>query len=205
MKKEGKGRLRVFFAEFEGNDSTIQEGLRSIAQAVNKTFEAKTKIVRILPGDTSSADPVVLEDLTEDLDEGQDHEEEGTGDARDVSRTRRKPPTMTLVKELNLRQEGKQSLREFFAQKGPSNQTEMIAVFVYYLATILETPEITPHHVFTCFKDVGERFPKDLPQAIRNTASRKAWVDSRDQKDIKITNHGENFVEHDLLREPASE
>jgi len=202
MKKESKGRLRVFFADFEGNDDTIQEGLRSIAQAVNRTFEARTKIVKVLPGHAPDADAALLEDSGEELEEDLQQEEVGTGS--DLRATR-KPPTMTLVKELNLRPDGKQSLREFFAEKKPGKQPEMIAVFVYYLAKILDLSEITPHHVFTCFKDVGRRSPKNLPQAIRNTANRKAWVDSADQKDIKITSHGENFVEHDLPRATTAE
>lgn len=60
---------------------------------------------------------------------------------------------------------------------------------------------MTPDHVFTCFKDVGHRTPKNMPQTIRDTASRKGWLDTSERGNIKITNHGENLVEHDL---PAS-
>lgn len=205
MRKDGKGRLRVFFAEFEGNDATIQEGLRSIAQAVNKTFEAKTKIVKILPGEGPDGDPALLDELSEDLDEKENDGDVGTGRTRAASRGKRKSPTLRIVTDLDLRPEGRQSLRDFFAEKGPSKQPEMVAVFVYYLQTILEVSGITPNHVFTCFKDVGERCPGDLLKAIRTAASDKGWVEPAGQKDITITNLGENFVEHDLAQETAAE
>jgi len=43
-KNGGRGRIRVFFAEVEGDDETIQEGLQAINVAANKiTTLARTK------------------------------------------------------------------------------------------------------------------------------------------------------------------
>lgn len=38
MKKDDKAKVRVFFGEIEGDNATIRDGLRSIAEAVNKTW-----------------------------------------------------------------------------------------------------------------------------------------------------------------------
>jgi len=105
---------------------------------------------------------------------------------------------MTIVKDLNLRPSGKSSFRDFYARKNPSTHEQAIAVSVYYLAHILELSNITPEHVFTCFKDVERKTPKHMPQTIRDTARRRGWVDNSERGKVRITNHGENFVEHDL-------
>ncbi len=201
-KQNGKGRLRVFFAEFEGDDETIQEGLRAISTAVGKTFQPK--VIALSPPTPNrelghqdidenviDAETAVVEDELPLFDNTPQEQEA-------VPRPKRKLPTMSIVKDLDLRPDGKISLRDFYAKKNPSSQEKKIAVFVYYLQHTLEIEGITPNHVFSCFKDVGARPPRDLPQIIRNTATKRAWVDSSDAKSIKITNHGENLVEHDL-------
>lgn len=106
---------------------------------------------------------------------------------------------MSIVKDLNLRSEGNPWFREFYDQKKTSTQEQAVTVAVYYLKRILELDKITPEHVFTCFKDVERKTPKNMPQTIRDTAKRKGWVDTSERGNIKITNHGENLVEHDLL------
>jgi hypothetical protein len=105
---------------------------------------------------------------------------------------------MSIVKDLNLRPEGEPSFRDFYAQKKPSTQEQAVTVSVYYLKRILELDKVTPEHVFTCFKDVGRKTPRHMPQTIWDTAKRKGWVDTSERGNIKITNHGENLVEHDL-------
>ena len=47
--KESRARVRVFFGEIEGDNETIRDGLRSIAAAVNKTFQQENVIVKVLP------------------------------------------------------------------------------------------------------------------------------------------------------------
>ena len=193
-KESGKGRLRVFFAEFEGDDETIQEGLRAISSAVNKTFQPRVVNIPI-PSQNGEQELLEQSDFSDELPDDED-----VIDVPESSRPqqKRKPPTMSLVKDLNLRPTGKKSLRDFYAEKSPSSQQKQIAVFVYYLQHELQLEGITSNHVFTCFKNVEARPPKDLPQIIRNTAAKEAWVDSSDTTSITITNHGENFVEHDL-------
>lgn len=45
-KDNSKARVRVFFGEIEGDNETIRDGLRSIAAAVNKTFQSGPAVVR---------------------------------------------------------------------------------------------------------------------------------------------------------------
>ncbi|MBD2741961.1 hypothetical protein [Coleofasciculus sp. FACHB-1120] len=204
-KNGGRGRIRVFFAEVEGDDETIQEGLQAINVAANKIFQSSPKIVKILP---ASATPLDEDELIEELDSEIDSEDEqdnqllpGVTANSKPKKSSSKPPIMSIVKDLNLRPEDKLSFRDFYAQKQPSTQEQAITIAVYYLKRVLELDKVTPEHVFTCFKDVERKTPKHMPQSIRDTAKRRGWVDTSERGSIKITNHGENVVEHDL---PAS-
>jgi hypothetical protein len=196
-KNGGRGRIRVFFAEVEGDDETIQEGLQAINVAANKIFQsAPTKIVKVLP---ASATPIDEDELLEELED----EDEGLTLPSVVTNSKPKkssykPPIMSIVKDLNLRPEGELSFRDFYAQKEPKTQEQAVTVAVYYLKRFLDLDKVTPEHVFTCFKDVGRKTPKNMPQTVRDTAKNKGWVDTSERGNIKITNHGENMVDHDL-------
>lgn len=200
-KNGGRGRIRVFFAEFEGDDETIQESLQAISVAANKIFQSAPKTIKVL---SDSVVPSDKDEVFAEVDSENEEEDLSTPSASTNSKPKKsqhKPPTMEIVKDLDLRPKEKCSCREFYSQKNPITQEQAITVVVYYLKRFLDLDKVTPDHVFTCFKDVGRRTPKYLPQAIRDTAKRKGWVDTSERGNIKVTNHGENLVEHDL---PAS-
>lgn len=114
--------------------------------------------------------------------------------------TSRKPRTISIVRDLNLRPKGKKSFGDFVAEKQPSSNFERCAVAVYYLKNEAGIDAVTPSHVFTCFKDAHWRVPSDLANALALTAHRKGWVDTRDMDSLTVTTHGENLIEHDLPR-----
>ncbi|MDZ8235821.1 MAG: hypothetical protein RMZ69_01360 [Nostoc sp. ChiQUE01a] len=58
--KGGRGRIRVFFAEVEGDDETIQEGLQAINVAANKIFQSPPKTIKVL---SASAVPTDEDEL----------------------------------------------------------------------------------------------------------------------------------------------
>lgn len=199
-KNSGRGRIRVFLAEFEGDDKTIQEGLQTISMAASKIFQSPPKTTKV---QSTAAIPSDEDDLHEELDDDEELRVHTSANSK-PKQSSYKPPAMTIVRELNLRPEGKLSWRDFHEQKQPVTQEHTITVAVYYLKCILKVDKLTPQHVFTCFKDANIRTPKHLPQAIRDISKRKGWFDTSERGNIKITNHGENFVEHDLPPSNAS-
>jgi hypothetical protein len=108
-------------------------------------------------------------------------------------------PQLSIIKDLDLKNP---SLRDFYTEKSPRTFFERNAVFVYYLQRLKETQEITPDHIFTCYKEVKERVPGAFYQSILDTRVKKGWLDTTDMNDIKVTTVGENFVEHDLPETP---
>lgn len=112
----------------------------------------------------------------------------------------RKPRTISMVRDLNLRPKGKKSFADFVSEKQPSSNFEKCAVAVYYLKNEIAAGEVTVSHVLTCFKEAHWRVPANLSNTLSLTAFRKGWVDTRGMDNISVTTHGENLIEHDLPR-----
>jgi hypothetical protein len=195
----GQGRIRFLYADVAGDNETIQESMKALQLAMAKSMPNSRPVIS--PGANGrGAAAAAIEYQQDDTDLAEvDNDMVVDVPAETKPRTKRKPPQMSLVKDLDLRPEGEPTLREFFAELNPDTQTQKVAVFVYYLHHKAGIEAITANHVFTCFKEVGVKPPGDLPQIIRNTASKHGWVDCSNADDIKITNRGEALVEHDLL------
>jgi hypothetical protein len=210
--KPAKVRIFFGFAEVEGGDHTVQEGVRSIAAAVVRAVQPNqfpARPVKSLPaapptGD-GKAEEATLFDQEEPVDGSLVEDVDPTvGGATATNATERAPrppkkaPTYTHVKDLNLRPADKQSLRDFFAEKKPGDLQEQATVFIFYLQKILGITGIGANHLYDCFQDVSKRVPKDILQVARNTSSRKGWIDTSDADNLRVLPKGENLVNHDL-------
>ena len=221
--REGKSKLRVFFgfAEVEGSDVSIQDGLRTISAAVTRAAQQPTfphRVIKALPpsanptGNGKAAPPGLFDEVDHSNEQVVEDEEEQVLDAEfepveqtqeKKQRQARKGVTYTLLGNLDLRPDGKPSLKDYFAEKSPRDQQEQTAVFVYYLSRVLGETKLNVNHLYTCFKQVEKRVPTNILLVARNTANRKGWVDTSDSNDIKTTTQGENFVEHDLPKKDS--
>ena len=127
------------------------------------------------------------------------------GKKKGVSKKRGKRggKSFSIVKDLDLSGRGGEgSLKDFFQKKSPSSAMQMNAVFVYYLSKTAKVENITPDHVYTCYKDVKKRTPAALHQSLLDTSYKNGWIDTGSKDDIKITIQGENLVEHELPKQP---
>lgn len=113
--------------------------------------------------------------------------------------TGKRKESYQIVKDLDLSSKnGKEELKAFYTKKAPSNAMERNTVFVYYLERIANVSNINTDHVYTCYKNVGEKVPGALRQSLLDTSSRKGWIDTKLMENIKLSIHGENLVEHEL-------
>lgn len=112
---------------------------------------------------------------------------------------RKSTASPTLVKDLNLRPVGKVSLRDFVAEKQPTDNMGRTVVAIYYLSHTLNLDEIQADHVFTCYREMGWKLPSgNFRNHLYVTASRKGWIDTSNMDRISLTAGGINHVEHDL-------
>lgn len=116
-----------------------------------------------------------------------------------IKETNKRKESYTLVTSLNLLgKDGSKSLKEFYDEKAPSNAQEKNAVFVYYLERLAKVTQINANHVYTCYKNVGEKVPGALKQSLLDTSSRKGWLDTKSMENITVPTLGENLIEHTL-------
>lgn len=208
--RDRKAKVRVFFAEVEGDDDTIKDGLQSLASALVRAMQPpalpRPKVMSPPPAITANgAEPNQLEQdgqVVED-DQFDDHESEEVepleaAPARAKSTRQRKARSYAVIGDLNLRPDGQTSLVDFYRQKAPTDQQEQVSVFLYYLCHVLKMAAVTDRHIYTCYKEVSEKVPPEILQVARNTANRKGWVDASDPKSLRLTVPGENYVEHSL-------
>ena len=114
------------------------------------------------------------------------------------SRNSKTKESLTILKDLDLSEKtNPQSLRTFYEAKNPGNTMEQNAVYVYYLQMIAGIDNITPDHIYSCYKNIGIKVPA-IRQSLMNTAFHKGYVDTSSLDAIKLATPGENFVEQDL-------
>jgi hypothetical protein len=199
-----KAKVRVFFAEVEGNNESVQDALKTMVSAMSRP-------VRVVSDQKSNGKTAqLLENIgseeTEIVDDeaglGEQNEEEfETQSARRVRGTGKKIDRnagLELVPNLDFRPSDKPDLRAFVDEKDPKNDVEVVIVVLHYMQHTMALTKIGPAHVMTAFKEVGKSIPVDLKQTIRNIKKSKMWLNFTDIEDLRTTTQGDNFVEHDL-------
>jgi hypothetical protein len=89
---------------------------------------------------------------------------------------------------------GKESLNEFNKKFAPESDLARNLLFVFYMQDILNISAITIDHIYTCYDALDLRVSENLPQTIRNTKSKKGWIETQDTANITVTIKGRNQV-----------
>jgi hypothetical protein len=212
-------RVRWVEVEVNGADTTIEEALRAVERMRRPVIGAPSTLNRIghtaipgngdnaLPDDATvfdngiptQADAATTEPIPEaarDPAPGTDplHRKRGEGDRKDRN------VGIKPVGDIDFVPTGKQSLKEFFAEKAPSSDMDQILVLCHFLQHAVQSAQIGPGHILSGFKHVGKPIPKDLKKTIRHMKDKKAWLGFTNIENICLTTEGENRVEHELGR-----
>jgi hypothetical protein len=202
-----KGKIRLIYAEVEGNNQSLQDALKSMVAAMNRP-QVVTAPSRINGNSTAvfaaQAEEVVSEDefspdTVEDVSLEQSNEtsavparKRGTGPKVDRN------AGIKLVPDLDFVPDGKQPLKAFFAEKDPKKDMEQVLVLMYYMHHTLALPTIGLGHILTAFKEVVKPVPVDLRSTVRNMRDKKVWLSFTDMEATRVTTQGDNYVEHEL-------
>ncbi|MDF2189835.1 hypothetical protein [Paraflavitalea sp. CAU 1676] len=120
--------------------------------------------------------------------------------ARRDNRSIVKVNKFSLDKQLNLRPDHVESLKEFAAKYHMDSSAKQIVVIVYYLKEILKLPRANANHIYTALDELDIRIPKSLNQIIVNTKAREGWLDYKVTDDINLSMQGRNAIKFDLQR-----
>lgn len=106
-------------------------------------------------------------------------------------------PQPQMVSTLDLSPEGKESLAAFMSRhKYRKSSSQQNLLFVYYLKQVLQLPNVTQDHVYTCYRELGAKLPNDLYHSLSDNISKNRWL--MNISDLTLTTKGLNFVEHDM-------
>ncbi|HSI34758.1 MAG: hypothetical protein ACAI43_13040 [Phycisphaerae bacterium] len=216
--RQNNSKVRIFFAEIEGGDQMIADGIRNLGAALVRATQPQLppRVVRALPATPSAngkpddkslfdaVEPVVEQDGEEEVLDDLEVEQPTSGTTDKKPPRNRKPPSYSFIPDLNLRPSDKAPLRTFFAEKKPTSQQDQMAVIVYYLTQVLGVSNVGANHIYQSLKEVEQKVPKNIIQIVRNTAERRGWIDVSDTNNLRVTTQGENYVEHDLPPKAAS-
>jgi hypothetical protein len=123
-----------------------------------------------------------------------------SSDNKKSSATNSKKFEYCLDKKLNLRPDGKESLKDFSDKYELDSTPKQILVIVYYLKEILGIETISGNHIYTGLDELGGRVPQSLKQIIINTKGRNyGWLDYESMDDISLSIQGRNAIKHDLI------
>lgn len=215
-----KGKIRVLYIELEGNNQTLQDGLRTVSQMLPRAVEVKLPPKLVQNGAAAAApnarpaDPDLFNQeaaVPEVIDavEGDQPDAEAANTARkkrgEGTKTERNAG-ISPVADLNFVPKDKVALKAFFAEKAPATDMEQVLVIGYYLKQTLDVSTFGPGHIVAGFKHVNKPIPVDLRQTMRNmkpmvgTKQGKGWLNFTAVETARLTTEGENVVEHELPR-----
>lgn len=90
------------------------------------------------------------------------------------------------------------SLRSYFEEKKPTTHIETFAVLTLWLKNNKDMSSASVDEMWSLYKVLGQRQPKNLIQTFRDGKSKKSFFESSDNGRYFITSYGETFVDHDL-------
>ena len=100
---------------------------------------------------------------------------------------------------MNLRPDGKDSLKDFASKYDISSTPKQIILIIHYLKNILSESQVGGNQIYTGLDSLGVRIPESLKQIIINTKGRSyGWLDYDNVDDISLSQKGKNVVKHDL-------
>lgn len=90
----------------------------------------------------------------------------------------------------------REKIKEFII---PSAHDKKITLFVYVMQKIGMT-NITLNQIFSCYRQLSEKTPNNLRQAVIDSKNKKCWIVNEDWTDIKTHHKGEEMVEFELTQ-----
>jgi hypothetical protein len=197
-KTGSKGKMTVMIFQLEGDDSTLQEGFRTISTALNNVISPRAT-VRALPASataTTETQSISDSDVSEELEP--DVEPLRTEPSQPSARRSKFKSPEVLDLDLTTGDVPLKSLLEPHADKSIKTRYLLTA---YWLLKHRAIKDVSPDHIHTCFRHMGAgwRTPKNAGQALREMKSREQWFHKGDERGTYKLNHvGESTAEQIL-------
>lgn len=173
--------MTVMLFQYEGSDETLQEGFRTINNAIDKMANS---VVRILPppaakGLTTSKDG--LEPDQDVVDAEFEHAADDAVSTPSASQPKRKErggnsrtPPQPKVLDLDLKA-GAIPLRDYLEQRKPANHSRKCLLIAAWMKNNLNLNEIGINHIYTAYRHMNWVSPRDVGAPLRSMKSQNGW------------------------------
>jgi hypothetical protein len=179
----GHIKFRVIEIEVDGANDTLAEGIKALTLALSKGSTSNTATRALPPKRAAVAVSAVdTDDIVEEPEveeETEDSQEEETDEAPAVTRPKRPagpPPTPDVLSDIDLNS-GKVSLKDYMAQKNPSDTFERYATIAVWYKENFNLDEVNDDRIYTAYRFIDLVPPNDVGQVLRNLKANKKWFD----------------------------
>ena len=101
--------------------------------------------------------------------------------------------------DLDLDPANAESLKDFMSRHHYKESSPQLCVlFVYYLKQIRKIEKLNQNHIYSCYRYMGIKLPKNLYHALADTISKNKWL--MNISDLNLTSEGLNVVEHNMRK-----
>lgn len=95
--------------------------------------------------------------------------------------------------------EGVPSLKEFYEEKKPETNEELVTFFAFYLREYCGVDEMQMGHAVSCYNAIEKRKPNSIYDICKNSKRKWGYLDKGEiPYSFKLNIQGENLVKHDL-------
>lgn len=105
--------------------------------------------------------------------------------------------TLTPLNNINFRPDGIETLKDFFSGYAAKSNLDYNLIILYWFQEKSKDSPITINHVLTAYRHLNLKIP-NLKQSLVDTKSRKGWIESGNNENLKVTREGLNYIEHDM-------
>lgn len=189
---DGHIKFRVVEFEIDGDNGTLAEGIKALTTALSKSSVATAQQRPSLPTatpkrtvavTTEDAAPVEGELFPQSEAEPEEETSEETNGNAAVARPKRAPQpprTPDVLSDIDLNQ-GKVSLKDYIAQKGPNGPFEMYATIAVWYKENHNIEEVNDDRIYTAYRFLEEIPPNDVGSVLRQLKYKK-WFDKGEKK-----------------------
>jgi hypothetical protein len=186
-------KMTVMLFQLEGNDETLQEGFRTINNAIDKLANPVVRVITQPPnrslatgknGADENAAPVVDAEIVDDDEEV----EEAPADRSKATPKAPSVPKQPNVLNLDLKA-GSVPLREYLEQKNPTTDSRRYLLIAAWMKANLSLDEVTIDHIYTAYRHMGWSSQRDVGAPLRSMKRQNGWFAKGKEKGAYAINH----------------
>lgn len=200
-----KSKMTVMVFQLEGNDETIQEGLRRVSEAVHgmvrPTAKLLTKSADVATSGTNESQEASVDDTQDVSSDTTPGSTESEDSGRPSKRDRSEKPVQYLSAIESSFKNATVSIEDFVkAKKSGEGATRRTLVTAMWLRDHGGIDEFTADHIYTCFKWMKWTNTPDHPrQFLRNLKAREHCFDGGTKPaHFKLNHRGEKLIEEEV-------